>query len=90
MTSEDIDKLFEHNVQQINVMNIVAGSMVKGLIMELERGDRNTYIKLENPTPGGHTVDYTFIEGDKTLVGRIARALGFQTVTDSRLEVRSA
>lgn len=90
MTDEEIEQLFEHNVQQINQMNIAAGSMVKGLIMELERGDRGTYIKLNNPTIGGHAIDYTFVQGDKSLVGRIARALGFKTVTESKLEVRSA
>ena len=90
MTEEEIDQLFEHNVQQINTMNVSAGSMVKGLIMELERDDRRTYIRLINPIPGGHAVDYEFVQGDRSLVGRIARALGFKTVTDTRLEVRSA
>jgi hypothetical protein len=90
MTEEEVDQLFEHNVQQINQMNVSAGSMVKGLLMELERGDRKTYIRLTNPVPNGHAVDYEFVQGDKSLVGKIARALGFKTVTETRLEVRSA
>ena len=88
MTSPEIEQLFNQNVAQINQMNVAAGSMIKGLIMELERGDRKTYIRLRHPTPGGHKVEYDFVQGDRTLVGRIARALGFKTVTDSLLEVR--
>jgi hypothetical protein len=86
----DGEELFQHNVQQINVMRVAAGSMVKGLIMELERSGRNTYIRLRNPVPNGHIVDYDFVRGDRTLVSRVGRALGFASVTDSRLEVRSA
>jgi hypothetical protein len=84
----DLDALFEHNVQQIHVMNVAAGSMVKGLIMELERNDRNTYVRLRNASPNGHAVEYDFLQGDRTLVGRLGRALGFAAVTDNRLEVR--
>jgi hypothetical protein len=39
-TPFDPEKLFEHNIKQINLMNIAAGSMIKGLIMELERKGR--------------------------------------------------
>ncbi|MBF8293920.1 MAG: N-acetylmuramoyl-L-alanine amidase protein [Bacteroidetes bacterium] len=83
------DALFEANVHQISVMNTAAGSMVKGAIMELERNERNTYIKLRDAVPDGHAVNYDFVEGDKGLVFRIARALGFKEVTESRLEVYS-
>ena len=80
--------LFEHNIQQINVMNVAAGSMVKGLIMELDRAGRDTYIRLRDPEVGGHRVSYDFVSGQRDLVGRIGRALGFALVTDDRLEVR--
>ena len=90
MNQAEIEELFQHNVQQIDRMNVAAGSMVKGLIMELERKNRGTYIRLRNPAPGGHTVEYDFVSGDRSLVGRVARALGFRSVTDSLLEVRSA
>ena len=89
MRPNEIDALFEHNIQQLNVMNVAAGSMVKGLLMELERNGRTTYIRLRDPAAGGHAIDYDFVQGDRSLVGRIARALGFKTVTDTRLEVRS-
>lgn len=84
----DLDALFEHNIQQINLMNVAAGSMVKGLIMELARGTRNTHIRLRDPVARGHEVSYDFVSGDRELVGRIGRALGFARVTDDRLEVR--
>lgn len=89
-TDVDTDELFEHNIQQINVMNVAAGSMVKGLIMELERGDRDTYIRLRDAVAGGHKVNYDFIKGDPGLVFRIAHAFGFKTVTNDTLEVRNA
>lgn len=89
LTQDEIDALFEHNVRQIDVMHVPAGSMVKGLIMELERGGRSTYIRLFDAVPGGHAVSYEHVQGDRSLVGRIARALGFASVTDTRLEVRS-
>ena len=90
MTKAEIDALFEHNVQQIDKMNIAAGGMVRGLIGELERDNRNTYIKLSNPVQDGHTVKYTFVEGDRSLIESFATALGFKSVTDDTLEVRSA
>ena len=49
LTREEIDELFLHNIQEINRMNIAAGSLVKALIMELER--RNIYFKLNQAPP---------------------------------------
>ncbi len=90
LTDEEKEKLFQDNVVEINKMNVAAGSMVKGLIMELKRGDRNTYIKLRDAEENGHVVYYDFVQGDKSLVSKIAKALGFKSVTESRLEVRHA
>jgi hypothetical protein len=89
MTPAEIDALFEANVQVILKMNTAAGSMVKGLIQELCRDDRGTYISLSDPDPDGHTVSYDFKQGDQALVGRIGRALGL-TVTADRIEVPGA
>ena len=89
MLPTEIDALFEANVQAILQLNTAAGSMVKGLIQELCRGDRGTYIELRDPVPGGHSVSYRFREGDESLVGRIGRALGL-TITPTRIEVPSA
>lgn len=90
LTQTEKDQLFEANLRQIDQMYVAAGSMVKGLLMELERDDRNTYIRLRDAAPNGHMVYYDFVQGDKTLVFRIARALSFKEVTESKLEVRSA
>lgn len=89
MTEAEIDELFEHNAKELNKMHVSAGSMVKGLIQELERSNRNTYIKLRDASPDGHTIHYDFIEGQKGLVKRIGKALGFKRITDDLLEVRN-
>lgn len=88
MNEQEIDELFEHNIRELNKMDVSAGSMVKGLIMELERGERDTYIKLREAEADGHTIYYDFIEGKKDLVKRIGNALGFKQVTEDMLEVR--
>ncbi len=90
LTQEQIESLFEDNMKEINKMDIAAGSMVKGLIMELQRGNRKTYIRLRDAVPNGHVVYYDLVQGDNNLVFRIARALGFKTVTDDKLEVHHA
>lgn len=89
MTEEERKKLFEDNIQEINKMYVPAGSMVKNLIMELERNNRNTYIKLHDAVADGHVIHYDFLEGDKNLVLNIAKALGFKNVTNDLLEVRN-
>ena len=54
--------------------------------MELER--RRTYIRLSDADPQGHAVRYEFVQGVRRDVARVARALGFQEVTDLELVVR--
>jgi hypothetical protein len=90
LTEQEKEQLFNENVSQINKMNVAAGGMVKGLLMELQRGERGTYIRLHDAEENGHAVSYDFLQGDKGLVFRIARALGFKDVTESRLEVAHA
>ena len=90
LSDSEIQQLFEQNAATLNQMNVAAGSMIKGLIMELERNGRATYIRLKNPVQGGHVVEYELVQGDAGLVGRIGRALGLLEVTESRLEVRHA
>ena len=89
MTEEERKKLFEDNIKEINKMYVPAGSLVKNLIMELDRNNRNTYIKLHDAVTDGHVVHYDFLEGDKILVLNIANALGFKNVTNDLLEVRN-
>lgn len=90
MSEEDINKLFEHNMKELNKMYVPAGSMIKGLIMELARDGRNTYIKLRDAVSDGHIVNYDFVQGDPGLVYRIGLALGLKQVTEDKLEVRNA
>ena len=87
MTPEENDALWQHNVEEFGKLAVGAGAMIKGLLREIERKERNTFIKLRNATTDGHRVEYEFVEGDRELVAKYARALGFKTVTDSVLEV---
>lgn len=87
LSPDDINNLFNDNVEEINKMYVAAGSMIKQLIMELSRGGRNTYISLYNAAPNGHIVYYNFIQGDQTLVSRVGTALGLKQVTNNMLEV---
>ena len=87
MTKEEKDKLFENNVQEINKMNIAAGSMVKGLIMALDDKNRNTFIKLRDAVNNGHLVFYDFVSGNRKLVIDAANSQGFKKVTENLLEV---
>lgn len=89
MRPDQISALFEANVQVINQMNVAAGSMVKGLIQELCRDDRNTYLRLSKPAPDGHKVTYSLEQGSADLVGRIGRALGL-TIGPAQIEVPSS
>lgn len=86
----DKDSLFNENMATLNQLEIGAGSLVKGLVMELCRGQNTTYIKLRNPKPNGFEIYYDVVQGDKGLVPRLARALGFKDVSENRLEVFSA
>lgn len=90
LSKEQIEALFDQNMLEINKMNIAAGSMIKGIIIELERDGRNTYIRLYNAVKDGHQVNYEFLEGDLTLLPRLAKALGLKQCTEDLLEVRSA
>ena len=67
-------------------MDVAAGSLVKTLLMELER--RKVFLKLGTAAPGGHTIEYTVTQGDADEVTRVANALGFEHVTDRLLQVR--
>ena len=87
---DELEGLFEHNVAQYSQLNRAAAAVVKGLLYELQRDGRNTWIKLFDPDPFGHVIHYKLIQGDPELVKRIAAALGFKAVTDSTLEVYHA
>jgi hypothetical protein len=88
LTSQDIDRLFHDNMDRLAAMAPAAGSVVKALLMELER--RRTFVRLHDAEPDGHTIGYTFVHGDRRAVARLARALGFAVVSDDTLEVHHA
>jgi len=89
LSDQDLDDLFRHNAETLNKMNVAAGAVVSALLAELERSGRKTFIRLRNPAARGHTIEYEFVQGERRLVARIAKLLGFARVTDSVLEVRS-
>ena len=88
LTRLELDALFARNVRRLDQMDVAAGSLVKTLLMELER--RQVYLKLEEPAPGAHTIGYAVAQGDAGEVARVARALSIKHVTDRLLEVRHA
>jgi hypothetical protein len=88
MTEHEIDQLFNANIAQLNKLNIASGSMIKALLQGLA-SNGPAYIQLSNATDGGHKVNYAFIQGDTSLVTRLASALGL-IATDNSLETHHA
>jgi len=86
LTDQELERLFASNVEQIRTLAVAAGSLVKGLVLELER--RDTYIRLYYAEPGGHRVEYEFLSGNEELVKRLATALGIECLGESMLQVR--
>lgn len=89
LSKEEIDELFKWNSEQRDKMAVGAGSLVGALLDELERNGKN-YIRLRNPAPGGHTVEYTLVQGKQNMIAPIALFIGFKKVTDSKLEIHNA
>ena len=88
LTSREIEALFTENARRIDAMDVAAGSLVKALMMELER--RRTYLTLAEPEPGAHMIAYEVAQGDRREVLRLAKALGFEHAGDRLLEGRDA
>jgi hypothetical protein len=85
LSDMEMDRLFTGNMTQIARLAVAAGSLVKGLIMELER--RDTYIRLHSAVSGGHKVQYQILVGNEALVKRLAKALGIEHQSPSTLQV---
>lgn len=82
-------QLFQENAMRLNELDVQAGSIVKALLMELDR--RNVFVQLHDPTsPNGHRIGYTMVRGNAQLVARLGRALGLQSTDNGLLEVRHA
>jgi hypothetical protein len=90
MTTDQVQKLFQENLAQFSIMNVAAGSMVKGLLWELQDGDRNTYIRLRSAEDQGYVIYYDMVQGDPNLVPLAAQSLGFKSWANNRLEVYNA
>jgi hypothetical protein len=90
MTKQEIEKLFDENMEAINTMNLASGSMIKQLVMRIEKHTPNTYIRLFDAEKKGHTVSYEFLEGDKDFILEVAKHYKFKTYDESKLEVRHA
>jgi hypothetical protein len=84
----DREALFQENARRLDRMDTAAGSLIKALLMELER--RRTYLQLAEPRAGAHAVGYRLVHGDRREVLTIAKALGILHVRDDLLEVRRA
>jgi len=81
--------LFMWNAEQRNKMDIGAGALVGALIDELAR-NAETYIRIENPVQDGFTCDYSLVQGRKDIIAPLGKALGFKSITDTKLEVYNA
>jgi N-acetyl-anhydromuramyl-L-alanine amidase AmpD len=85
LTDDELERLFASNIHQIRTLAVAAGSVVKGLVMELER--RDTYLRLYYAEHGGHRVEYEFLSGNEDLVKRLAAAFGIECLGESMLQV---
>ena len=90
MTQQEIDKLYDANVLELNKMEVGAGSLVQGLLDRLGEPDLRTYIKLHNAIPDGFVIQYDLVGGNLSSVHHVGHGLGFKEVQDNRLEVFSA
>lgn len=88
MTQQEIDELFDANVQEINKLSTGPAHMIKALIMGIE-SNGPAYIRLFDAEDDGNRVSYEHVEGDAALVSQVGSALGL-IVGDSTLETRSA
>jgi len=89
LSKKEKKELFMWNAEQRNEMEIGAGALVGALIDELVK-NAEIYIRLENPEPDGYTCEYTLVQGKQEFIEPIGIALGFKSVTDSKLEVHNA
>jgi hypothetical protein len=79
MTSQEIDLIFIENINQLNKLNIASASMLKALIQALE-ANCNVYIRLERAEVGGHSVAFSYVAGDPSMIEKIASALGVAVI----------
>ncbi len=86
----DIQKLHESNILEMMKLERSAGSLVKGLMWELQADGRGTYIRLVDADKNGFSVKYELVAGNPYLVKVVAQSLGFKSWEGNRLEVYHA
>jgi hypothetical protein len=79
MVSQDIDQLFVDNIKQLNKLNIASASMFKAFIQALEASG-NVYIRLAGAEQGGHSVKFSYVAGDQSMIETLSSALGLLLV----------
>jgi len=80
MKPNQIKKLFEANMVQLNKLSTKAGSVVKAVLMAAE-SNGPVYVRLLNPSQD--SVDYDIVEGDSEVLKRVGNSLGV-TVTPTQ------
>ncbi len=88
MTLQELDELYENNIKEINKLNTYSKMIIKALLQGITTNGQ-AYIRLSGAIEGGNKVNYTHIEGEKTFIVTIAKAIGL-TVNDTTLETQYA
>lgn len=88
MNQQDIDALFDKNMEELNHMNVASGSMIKAFLQGLEENGP-VYLRLSNAVREGHSVNYTLVSGDALIVKNVADLLGLK-LNGSVIEVNHA
>ncbi|NQY35634.1 MAG: hypothetical protein HRT37_11805 [Alteromonadaceae bacterium] len=84
MTQEELNKLYENNIKEVNKLNIGSRQKIKALLQGINNHGE-AYIKLSGAIEGGNKINYTHIEGEKNLVTTIANFVGLK-INDTTLE----
>ncbi len=79
MISEEIEQLFIENMNQLKLLNTASASMFKALIQALEENG-NVYVRLEGAEVGGHSIAFSYVAGDQSMIETLSSALGLSLV----------
>lgn len=85
MKPNQIKKLFEANMVQLNRLNVKAGSAVKAVLMAAE-ANGPVYVRLLNPS--GDSIEYDVVEGNRDVLERVGNSLGV-TITPTQIVVET-
>ena len=85
MKPNQIKKLFEANMVQLNKLHTKAGSAVKAVLMAAETNGP-VYVRLL--TPDRDSIEYDIVEGNQEVLQRVGQSLGV-TVTETQFVVET-